>query len=678
MATTNSNWLTDGSEYVFGTEDKVATGNVLSNAQTQAGSLSVSNFSFGGKTAMAGSQLSVDGIGSVQIKSNGDYNFAPAANYSGEVPQISYNVNNGTSQVKSTLGIQLAPAVDNLTDRSEVTALPNGADISGNVLTNAQSENGQAWVGSFYYVDGKAIETGKSVSENGVTVTLNRDGSYTASASADAQAGEVVVAYSATNGEQRDDSALSLKIGAASGDSLVSDVGESILFVDSNMRGTGNLLDNAATTNGTVRISSYTIDGTTYAVGRVVTLADNKGTLQINADGTFVLNAARIIEPGELDIQYTVTNGTATVVSSFKPEVNPYMSPFPDDGTSTQVYPIQDAGESINSNNPAGVKGNVLANAVSQNQEQPDAALSVSNFTINGTQYDAGATATLAGVGTIQLAADGNFNFVPVSGFTGKVPAVSYELTDNYTTATSELNINVPAAQEITIVNGGDNSTGKLSILSGGIGSDALIGDSYHSSSHNATGDVLSGGANNDVLFGDTISINHLNWVDTNGTTVRGADYANAVDGLRDYIAATTNNGAEASEQQVSEYIHTHWVSLVDKQAQGGNDLLMGGAGDDILIGGAGNDTLMGGAGSDVFAFSVQSNGGHDTVSGFTAGQDKIVFVDLESTGQLSWDAASRTLSYTGVQDGVSYDNSIVISGIPNNLSLDDILGVIA
>lgn len=678
MATTNSNWLTDGSEYVFGTEDKVATGNVLSNAQTQAGSLSVSNFSFGGKTAIAGSQLSVDGIGSVQIKSNGDYNFAPAANYSGEVPQISYNVNNGTSQVKSTLGIQLAPAVDNLTDRSEVTALPNGADISGNVLTNAQSENGQAWVGSFYYVDGKAIETGKSVSENGVTVTLNRDGSYTASASADAQAGEVVVAYSATNGEQRDDSALSLKIGAASGDSLVSDVGESILFVDSNMRGTGNLLDNAATTNGTVRISSYTIDGTTYAVGRLVTLSDNKGTLQINADGTFVLNAARIIEPGELDIQYTVTNGTATVVSSFKPEVNPYMSPFPDDGTSTQVYPIQDAGESINSNNPAGVKGNVLANAVSQNQEQPDAALSVSNFTINGTQYDAGATATLAGVGTIQLAADGNFNFVPVSGFTGKVPAVSYELTDNYATATSELNINVPAAQEITIVNAGDNSTGKLSILSGGIGSDALIGDSYHSSSHNATGDVLSGGANNDVLFGDTISINHLNWVDTNGTTVRGADYANAVDGLRDYIAATTNNGAEASEQQVSEYIHTHWVSLVDKQAQGGNDILMGGAGNDILIGGAGNDNLMGGAGSDIFAFSVQSNGGHDTVSGFTAGQDKIMFVDLESTGQLSWDAASRTLSYTGVQDGVSYDNSIVISGIPNNLSLDDILGVIA
>lgn len=677
MASTTSNWLTDGSEYVFGNEDKVVTGNVLSNAQTQSGSLSISNFSFGNQTALAGASLTVNDIGSVQIKSNGEYTFTPTAHYNGDVPQISYNVNNGTSQVKSTLGIRLEPVTDNLTDRSEVAALPNGADISGNVLNNAQSENGQAWVGSFYYVNGTAVETGTAhtLTENGVTVQLNRDGSYSASASADAEPGEVVVQYNATNGEKRDDSALSLKIGAANGDSLVSDIGESILFVEN--QATGNLLDNAATTNGTLRISSYTIDGTVYGVGRTVTLADNMGTLQINADGSFVLNAARVIEPNELNIQYTVTNGTASVISDFKPEVNPYMSPFPDDDIVTQVYPIQDGAENINSNNPNGVSGNVLSNVASFNQNQPDAELSVLRFTVNGEQFDAGSTATLSGVGTVRIAADGSFSFVPVSGFTGKVPTVSYELTDNYATATSDLNINVPAAQEITIVNAGDNSTGKLSVLSGSIGSDVLVGDSYHSDSYKATNDVLSGGANNDVLFGDTINIDHLSWT-ANGNAVKGSDYKNAMDGLRDYVAATVNNGAEASEQQVSEYIANNWESLVDKQIQGGNDIIMGGAGNDILIGGAGNDRLMGGAGSDVFAFSVESNGGHDQISGFTAGQDKITFVDLESTGQLSWDAASRTLSYTAVQDGVSYDNSIVISGIPANLSVDDVLGVIA
>ena len=675
MATTTSNWLTDGSEYVFGSEDKVATGNVLSNAQTQAGSISISNFSFGGQTALAGANLSVNGIGSVQIRSNGDYTFTPVANYNGEVPQISYNVNNGTSQVKSTLGISLEDIPDNLSDGGEVAALPNGTNISGNVLTNAQSENGQAWVGSFYFVNGTAVETGTAhtISANGVTVQLNRDGSYTASASADAPAGEVVIAYNATNGEMRNDSALSLKIGAASSDSLVSDIGESILFIDS--QATGNLLDNAATTNGTLRVSSYTIDGTVYGVGRTITLADDMGTLQINADGSFVLNAARVIEPGDLDIQYTVTNDTASVTSSFKPEVNPYMSSFPNDDIVSQIYPIQDAGETINSNNPNGVNGNVLANTASFNQNQPDAELSVVRFTVNGEQFEAGATATLSGIGSIQMAADGSFSFVPVSGFTGKVPTVSYELTDNYATATSDLNINVPAAQEITIVNAGDNSTGKLSVLSGSIGSDVLVGDSYHSDSYKATNDVLSGGANNDVLFGDTINIDHLTWT-ANGATVKGSDYQNAMDGLRDYVAATVNNGTEASEQQVSEYIANNWESLVDKQVQGGSDIIIGGAGNDILIGGAGNDRLMGGTGNDTFAFSVQSNGGHDQISGFTAGQDKIMFVDLESTGQLSWDAASRTLSYTAVQDGVSYDNSIVISGIPANLSVDDILGV--
>ncbi len=677
MIKSTSNWLTDGSEYVFGTEDKAATGNVLANAQTQSGDISVSNFSFGSQTALAGSSLSVTGIGSVQIKSNGEYTFTPAADYNGEVPQISYNVNNGTSQMKSALHIRLEPVADNLADRGEVTALPNGTDISGNVLANAQSENGQAWVGSFYYVNGTAVETGTAhtLTDKGVTVQLNRDGSYSASAGADAKEGEVVVQYIATNGEKRDDSALSLKIGAANGDSLVSDISESILFVDK--QATGNLLDNAATTLGTPLISSYAIGGTVYSAGRTVSLDDGMGTLRINADGSYVLNAARVINANELNIQYTVTNGTASVVSDFKPEVNPYLSPFPNSDIAAQTYPIQDGAENINSNNPNGVSGNLLDNVASFNRNQPDAELSVLRFTVNGEQFDAGNTATLSGVGTVRITADGSFVFSPVPGFTGKVPTLSYELTDNYAVATSELNINIPAAQGITLVNAGDNSTGKVSVLNGGTGSDVLVGDSYHSDSYKATNDTLSGGGGHDVLFGDTINIDHLSW-NANGSAVKGSDYKNAMDGLRDYVAATANNGAEAGEHQVYEYMSGNWTHLLDNQIQGGDDIIMGGAGDDILIGGAGNDHLTGGAGSDVFVFNLKSNGGHDQITGFAAGQDKIMFVGLEGAGQLSWDAANHTLSYTSVQDGASYDNSIVINGIAADFTMEDILGIIA
>jgi Ca2+-binding RTX toxin-like protein len=53
-----------------------------------------------------------------------------------------------------------------------------------------------------------------------------------------------------------------------------------------------------------------------------------------------------------------------------------------------------------------------------------------------------------------------------------------------------------------------------------------------------------------------------------------------------------------------------------------GHDVLKGGAGDDRLHGGAGHDTLTGGSGRDTFVF--EKRGGHDTVTDFRHGHDRI------------------------------------------------------
>ena len=53
-----------------------------------------------------------------------------------------------------------------------------------------------------------------------------------------------------------------------------------------------------------------------------------------------------------------------------------------------------------------------------------------------------------------------------------------------------------------------------------------------------------------------------------------------------------------------------------------GNDRLTGGPGDDVLSGDRGDDTLTGGAGHDIFYFGP--NGGHDVITDFTKGDDKI------------------------------------------------------
>ncbi|HEB96924.1 MAG TPA: tandem-95 repeat protein, partial [Sedimenticola thiotaurini] len=47
-----------------------------------------------------------------------------------------------------------------------------------------------------------------------------------------------------------------------------------------------------------------------------------------------------------------------------------------------------------------------------------------------GTAYAAGATATLPGIGTLTMEADGTYSFTPVADYNGSVPAVSYEVSD--------------------------------------------------------------------------------------------------------------------------------------------------------------------------------------------------------------------------------------------------------
>ena len=67
-----------------------------------------------------------------------------------------------------------------------------------------------------------------------------------------------------------------------------------------------------------------------------------------------------------------------------------------------------------------------------------------------------------------------------------------------------------------------------------------------------------------------------------------------------------------------------------------GDDTLYGRGGDDTLIGLAGDDTLIGGAHDDVFIFGVHD--GHDVITDFTNGQDKI---DLSAFGLNPSDYAS-------------------------------------
>ena len=88
------------------TEDVAVSGNVLVNdSDIDGDSISVVDFAIAGLpgTTDAGSSITIPGVGSLVIETNGDYTFTPAANYNGVVPQVTYNISDGNGGTGSAL-----------------------------------------------------------------------------------------------------------------------------------------------------------------------------------------------------------------------------------------------------------------------------------------------------------------------------------------------------------------------------------------------------------------------------------------------------------------------------------------------------------------------------------------------------------------------------------------------
>ena len=109
-----------------------------------------------------------------------------------------------------------------------------------------------------------------------------------------------------------------------------------------------------------------------------------------------------------------------------------------------------------------------------------------------------------------------------------------------------------------------------------------------------------------------------------------------------------------------------------------GIDKLLGGSGIDLLNGGVGNDMLTGGLGADTFQFTnsysstATVNSGHDTITDFTIGTDK-----LTSVGTI-WASVIDTaegLLVTGHIDGAptSFAPTVLLAGVHGTYTIDDL-----
>ncbi|MCP1444036.1 VCBS repeat-containing protein [Pseudomonas sp. GGS8] len=200
----------------------------------------------------------------------------------------------------------------------------------------------------------------------------------------------------------------------------------------------------------------------------------------------------------------------------------------------------------------------------------------------------------------------------------------TYTTSDNHGGSDSAaVNITYQDGHTLTGTSGDDvliAGTGN-NVINAGDGNDLLTGGSGNNELH--------GGAGNDLLFSGPGN----DWLD-GGTGNDTASYAHATAGVTVNLSLLTAQNTVGAGTDTLTGIENLTGSNFNDSLTGdnnsnvingglGNDALNGGGGDDLLIGGPGDNTLTGGSGADTFQW-FKGNSGHDVITDFTPGTDKL------------------------------------------------------
>ena len=197
--------------------------------------------------------------------------------------------------------------------------------------------------------------------------------------------------------------------------------------VDEDTSLSDSVLTGTSSADGPVTVVDFTIDGNSFSADDTATIA-GVGTLRINSDGSFTFTPVANFNGTVPTATYTTTDGSGTNDTS---NLNITVDPVNDDFT--------DADESFSVDEDTSLSDSVLTGTSSV-----DGPVTVVDFTIDGNTFSADDTATIAGVGTLQINSNGSFTFTPVANFNGTVTTATYTTTDGSgTNDTSNLNITV-------------------------------------------------------------------------------------------------------------------------------------------------------------------------------------------------------------------------------------------
>jgi len=546
-------------------------------------------------------------VGSIIISSTGAYTFTPAANYNGLVPAVEYTLSDAdgatataTLSFDDIANVNDQPAVDTpITDQtgddSDVISLDvssNFSDIDGDTLT--------------YTATG--LPTGLSIDLNSGVIS----GTIDSSAS---QSGPFSVTVTANDGSLSVDDTLTWTVNNPA--PVATNDGPITVTEDTPV--SGNVITDATADSDadgdTLSVTAATIDlngdgnpdALTLGTAANITDAGSNpvGSIIISSTGAYTFTPAANYNGPVPAVEYTLSDadgGTSTAALSFAPVTavndNPVVNP---DGPITVIEDI-----------PA--VGNVLTN----DSDVDGDTLNVTDFTIAGVPggpFTAGTVATIPGIGTLQIAANGDFTFIPNANYNGPIPTAIYTATDgNGGSGTAELsfapvtpvNDAVIANDDVKVV---ASNAGIVSINLTENDTDPDTSDDLEILSIDTAstqGTVTINSNNDSILYNPNGQFDNLAF----GETATDTFTYTVTDGNGSTDTATVT--VTIVGRNIFTGIGTRNPDFI--QGTDGNDVINGFSDEDTLLGGAGNDTITGGSSKD----TLDGGTGNDVLSGGT------------------------------------------------------------
>jgi len=437
------------------TLDVSAPGILVNDTDVDAGDvLTVTQFTVSGTTTPANNTFTIPGQGDITIKSDGSYTFVPDPAFTGSVNPIEYTVSDGNGGTDTAfLNITVTSASNNApTATNDSYSTPVGTALSGNAITDNTGNgpdsdpDGDSLNVTGFSIGGTNHNPGDTVTIPGQgTFTIDSNGNFTFTPNGGFSGSVDAIQYTISDGNGGSDSAtINITVNSAGNNPPVADDDTNITNEDATLSvsSSGVLLNDSDPDGDSITVTGFTINGTYYTAGTTVSVAE--GTFLLQSDGSYTLAPASNYNGPFPQVTYEISDGNGGTDSAF---------------LDIDILPVNDPPQALDDNDSTfedtTLSQNAAGGVLSNDFDVDGDGLTVTDFTINGTNYSAGTTVSIA-EGDFTLFSDGSYTFVPTPGYFGPVPIITYTVSDGTVQDTANLSINVlelnnpPDAQDDT------------------------------------------------------------------------------------------------------------------------------------------------------------------------------------------------------------------------------------